>query len=311
MRTEKRKMRTWRRTSIHRAPAPALVVLAALAACATAPEADRAPAGDPPPAVDRPESTPSIPSPAAEPAQVTLRQVSRRAAEAGLGPEAYAPFGLTGANKPNGPGYRLRRGFPDKTPAYVPRETDGLELFIADAASDGWLALYRTPLARTPDDGANAAYRAVLFDANGAARWSLDLNRFFSRPTRLEVQDVRYIDGKLYFNEACQSYSREAGGQCSSLVRVDPARGAVDWRTPPLTSNDVFILHGPHVVAGYGFTAEADWLRVLDRETGRVVARARLDTAHDYLEIKDGRLHVLTSGSHYVFEIAPAASGRS
>jgi hypothetical protein len=191
---------------------------------------------------------------------------------------------------------------PDKTPEFVPRAEDGLELFVADATGEGWLAFYRTPLERW-EGAANPEFAAALFSPSGERRWKLRLNDFLSRPDRLEIQDVRYSGGRLYFNEACQSYSREALGRCSSLVRVDPAARLVDWRTPPLTSNGVFILHGPWVIAGYGFTAEPDFLHVVDRETGRVLARRRLDSAASYLEMKDGRLHVVTYNSVYVFEV--------
>ena len=32
------------------------------------------------------------------------------------------------------------------------------------------------------------------------------------------LKNVRYDGGVLYFNEACQSYSKEAQGKCSSIV---------------------------------------------------------------------------------------------
>ncbi|HEU0055067.1 MAG TPA: hypothetical protein VFQ39_17895 [Longimicrobium sp.] len=246
-------------------------------------------------------------SPAAAVAQrdgaVTLRLVSSRRVPT----DDLAALGLTGANKPNGAASRLRMGVPDGLPPAIQRMDGARELFLADSTEDGWLALYRTPLAKLPPNHGNGEYRVTMFAPDGRTRWTLDLARFLSRLNRLEVQDVRYAGGKLYFNEACQSYSREAGGRCSALVRVDAARGTVDWRTPPLVSNNVFILHGRWVIAGYGFTAEPDYLRVVDRETGRVLARRLVDSAPTYLEMKDGRLHVLTySNTHYVFEIVPA-----
>jgi hypothetical protein len=185
----------------------------------------------------------------------------------------------------------------------VAREEDGMQLSIADPTADGWLAFYRTPPGR--DEPRNSRSAAVLYGAGGERKWALGLNPLMSRPDRLEVTDVRYAGGRLYFNESCQSYSREAGGRCSSLVRADPAAGRVDWRTPPLVSNGIFILYGPWVIAGYGFTAEPDFVRVIDRETGRILATARVDTAPEYLEVRNGRLNVMTSRSLYVFEIVP------
>lgn len=282
------------------APAAAAISLAACAAAAP-PSADD-PSPEPTetvPAVvaERPESPSDV-----QQGQVRLRLVSQRRKTA----EDYASLGVSGVNKPNPVFQRLRTGYAGTLPPYVAPRLDGLDMMLADSTADGWLALYRTPLAEWAGMHANGAYRAVLYAADGSRKWELDLTRFLSRADRLEIQDIRYADGKLYFNEACQSYSREAGGRCSSLLRVDVARGAVDWRTPPLTSNNVLILHGPWVITGYGFTAEPDFLHVVDRRTGAVLAKQRLDSAHSYLEVRGNRLHVVTYDSIYVFEL-PAA----
>jgi hypothetical protein len=251
----------------------------------------------------------TLAAPAARAQSVTpvhLRLVVQRRIGAMTTPQT---FGLTGANKPNGRMYRLRESVPDKTPEYVPRQEDGLDLSIAEATSDGWLAFYRSPPGR--DEPRNSRFAAVMYGAGGERRWTLPLNPLLSRPDRLEITDVRYANGKLYFNESCQSYAREAGGRCSSLVRVDPVTRRVEWRTPPRVSNGIFILDGTLVIAGYGFTAEPDSVRVIDRETGRILAATGVDTAPEYLEVKDGRLYVMTSWSLYVYEIVPgSANGR-
>jgi hypothetical protein len=209
-------------------------------------------------------------------------------AVAGESPRAY---GLTGENKPNGIIYRLRESTPSGTPDFVERRLDGLDLTIAEPMADGWLAFYKGPLPEMP---ANADYRAVLYGVDGHVRWSLDLNRFLSADRHLEIQDIRYEAGELYFNEACQTYSAEADGRCSALVRVDPATGTEVWRTRELVSNNIFLLHGPFVVAGYGFTNEPDALHLVSRATGRVLDTLPLGSAHSYLEFKEGQLFVLT-----------------
>jgi hypothetical protein len=205
--------------------------------------------------------------------------------------ESPVGYGLTGVNKPNGAVYRFRESVPPTTPDYVQRQRAGLDLKIADPTDDGWLAFYKGPL---PDAPRNAAYRAVLYGPGGGERWELDLNRLLSAESHLEIQDIRYRDGQLYFNEACQSYAREAGGECSALVRVDAASGAVVWRTHDLVSNNIFLLHGPYVVAGYGFTNEPDALHLVSRDSGRTLDTLPLASAHSYLEFRDGKLYVLT-----------------
>lgn len=280
-----------------------IAAAAVLAACTANPAPQEMPAPQPtPPVAGSPGGTmaparrpPETPAPDA-------RLVRRRAEP--LNGRGYAQLGLSGANKPNGLEYRIRQEVPSRRPAYVPAELDGLQLFIADSTPDGWIGFYRGPLGGSPN-GANVAYRAVMYRADGSRAWDTNLNRFLSRTDHLEVQDVRYADGRLYLNEACQSYSREAGGACSSLLAVDPAAGTVAWRTPPLTSNNVILLHGPYIIAGYGFTAEPDSLFLIDRATGRILDRQLLDSAQSYLEMVNGELVVVTTNQVYVFAIQP------
>lgn len=229
------------------------------------------------------------------PATLTLLSVTESAG-------SPAAHGLTGANKTNGIQYRLRQSVPTSTPAFVARTRDGLDLWIADPVAGGWLAFYREPLGAM-HGSLNSRYRAALHASDGSLRWVVDLDRALSRPTDLEIQDVRFEGGELYINEACQSYSREAGGPCSSLVRIDPDTGEVLWRSRPLVSNDIFILTADHLVAGYGFTDEADSVHLVSRATGSVVASHPLDSAHSYLELSGNRLVVMTRRRVYDFRI--------
>ncbi|MBA3461961.1 MAG: hypothetical protein H0T46_18515 [Deltaproteobacteria bacterium] len=164
----------------------------------------------------------------------------------------------------------------DAIPDHVPRKLDTLELFVLDKADGGLLAFYREPYnlkSCTLGGTGNCAYQARFYDRNGDLRWKLALDKLMSRSDNLEVQDIRLADGVLYFNEACQSYSSGANGQCSSLVAVDPRARKVLWRTPPLTSNGRFRLRGCYIIAGYGFTAEPDWLFLVERTSGAVLQK--------------------------------------
>jgi hypothetical protein len=280
-----------------------IAAAAVLAACTANPAPRETPAAQPVPPVagwpgtsgGPPELPPQTPAPDARLVRLRAEPLNGR---------GYAQLGLSGTNKPNGLEYRLRQAVPSRRPAYVRAELDGLQLFIADSTADGWMAFYRGPLGGAPNGG-NVAYRAVMYGADGSRAWDTNLNRFLSRTDHLEVQDVRYAGRRLYFNEACQSYAREAGGACSSLLAVDPVAGTVEWRTPPLTSNDVILLHGPYIVAGYGFTAEADSLFLVDRATGRILDHQPLDSAQSYLEMTGNELVVVTTNQVYRFAIQP------
>ncbi|NBC18029.1 MAG: hypothetical protein GVY18_12030 [Bacteroidetes bacterium] len=211
------------------------------------------------------------------------------------------PDFLTGRNKQGGStALRFRRYVPPDTPSYVARTREDVPLFLADETEAGWLAFYKGNCGGL---GEVCNYRAALYDPTGTERWTLDLNQFLTQDRFVEIQDIRLHDGALYFNEACATYADEADGQCSSLVRVDPEFEEVLWRTPPLTSNNIFIFADPYVVAGYGFTAEPDALYLVEQRTGRLAAEADLDSAHEYLEIQDGMLYVVTYRSVYAFDL--------
>lgn len=265
------------------------------------PDAEAAPT-DPPearsdavtdaPAPDTVGVAPAAPRPRAT---GTLDAVSRENRD-----DLSLPDFLTGRNKMSGTALRFRRHVPPETPSYVNRTHDDLPLFLADETTDGWLGFYK---GKCGGLGEVCDYRAILYGPTGTSRWTLDLNQFLTRDRFVEIQDLRLHDGALYFNEACATYSDEAEGQCSYLVRVDPEYREVDWRTPALTSNNIFIFADPYVVAGYGFTAEDDFLYLVEQRTGRIADRSELDSAHEYLEVQDGTLYVVTYRSVYAFDL--------
>ena len=174
-------------------------------------------------------------------------------------------------------------------PPHIPTRVDTLELMIADDADSGILAFYREPYGLSScqvGGGANCAYEARYYDDRGRLAWKLRLNDLFSLPAQLEVQDIRLAGGVLYFNEACQSYASGAHGRCSRLVAVDPIRQRVIWRTEPLVSNGRFRVRGCYIVAGYGFTAEADHVRLVDRATGRVLQTIAVSSSPEEITLR-------------------------
>jgi len=179
---------------------------------------------------------------------------------------------------------RTGRGswFGPAIPRYIPRRVGSLDLMVLDQVDGGYLALYREPYdlgsCQLADD-TNCSYQVRHYRDDGRLAWALPLAPLMSRGDHLEVQDIRLSGGVLYFNEACQSYSKEADGDCSSLVAVDPVHTRVLWRTPPLTSNNRFAVSGCYIVAGYGFTAEPDAVHLIDRSTGQVLQRLPVSTA--------------------------------
>lgn len=187
--------------------------------------------------------------------------------------------------QPAAPGLRLRTMVrpadhlwigPD-VPAYVPLEVGTSELDLLDARpGGGFVATYRERFDSRGVGKGNCATLVKVFEGDGTESASVSLGPFLSRRDQLEVQDVRMADGVLYFNEACQTYSREAGGRCSALVALDLAAKKVLWRTPSLVSNNEFRVVGPYIVAAYGFTGEPARITVLRRKDGAVMDARRL-----------------------------------
>jgi hypothetical protein len=183
-----------------------------------------------------------------------------------------------------------------QVPYFVPLVEGTAELFLLDRVGDEFMAFYRDPYGASScqvSDVANCHYLVRLYDLEGQVRWSVALHELMSRPSYLEVQDVRWADGTLYFNEACQGYASGAGGKCSALVAYDPVAREVRWRTRPLVSNGMFLIHGDYVVCGYGFTAERDNLHVVRRSDGKIVQRLPVPKSPEHLALaEDGLLEV-------------------
>ena len=194
-------------------------------------------------------------------------------------------------------------------PSFIPQKDDELSLELMDVTSEGYFAIWRSLYGAKYKPNENPLARARLYDCKGSVLWTLDLNQFFSAPLHLELQDARYVDGVLYFNEACQSYSKDAGGKCSSLIALDPKQRKVLWKTAPLTSNGRFYVTKHYVVSVYAFTNEQRVVSVLKRQDGKVVATAKLVGHHEWEELNGEDLHVRTEEGDEYFALEGLAAG--
>ncbi len=199
----------------------------------------------------------------------------------------YSDFQLSGVNKPNGIFYRFRKAHPNIIADFLTSS----KADIIDNYQDNWLEFYRN------------SNKVTLYNAKGDILWQFDLTNYIDEPN-FEIQDIRLDDDILYFNSACESYSKYSNGECSALYAFDTKKEKVLWKTAYLVSNDIFILTDDLVICGYGFTAEPDYLYILNKKTGKQLSKTRLDTAHDYLELKDNVLHVITYNKYYQFNLS-------
>lgn len=173
-------------------------------------------------------------------------------------------------------------------PGFIPLVLDTAELFLLERDGEVDVALYRDPYGASSCnlDSPNNCRFVVRGFRECQPIYTLELRDYLSRKDHLEVQDLRVVDGIAYFNEACQSYSRSAGGKCSALLAVDTTSGKLLWRTKPRVSNNRFLVLDRYIISGYGFTAEPDALFVIRRSDGQVMHRAKLPTAHEDLVLE-------------------------
>lgn len=88
------------------------------------------------------------------------------------------------------------------------------------------------------------------------------------------------------------------------ITAIDLEDYHVIWKTAPLTCNSLsFEVIGDAIVCGYGFTAEDDFLYILDKNTGMVQESIPLKTAADYIYRQGGILYVHTYDSDLRFQI--------
>jgi len=110
-----------------------------------------------------------------------------------------------------------------------------------------------------------------------------------------EVVWAREANGVLYVENAHLTYAKSSFGQNAYITAIDLKTKKRLWRSRALVANArTFVLTPDYVVAGYGFTAEPDWLYLLSRRTGLVVERLALLSGPELITRRGNRLTVRT-----------------
>lgn len=140
------------------------------------------------------------------------------------------------------------------------------------------------------------SYTAVAFETGPDMPdplWAVDLSDLFG-PYR-EIDDIQLgPDGRLFVNSNYPSYAKEVDGETAYLFAIEPREAEVLWTAGPLVSRGEFLVKDDILLAGYGFTAEPDYLYALDVETGAKLDRVKIPTAHDRMRIVDAGVQVVT-----------------
>lgn len=134
----------------------------------------------------------------------------------------------------------------------------------------------------------------------GRLRYAFDFARFWRSPQSRDAMPQQVVwaaerGGVLFVETAHLGYASTSKGRNAYLTAIELASGRIVWRTPALVANaSTFVVTDDVIVAGYGFTAEPDFLYMVDRRTGRLRQRLALPTAPERITLRQGLLRVRT-----------------
>ncbi|MCR4901269.1 MAG: DUF3298 and DUF4163 domain-containing protein [Butyrivibrio sp.] len=153
----------------------------------------------------------------------------------------------------------------------------------------------------------------LVYEASdGLLKYDLDLSVLCNGPDESQyrssaiTQYVSYaqiVDDILYATIMHNGYSSEEP-YSNYMVAIDLNDKTLLWRSEPCVSNaSNFKIVNDTIICGYGFTAEPDYIYLLNRYNGQKVGEIAVNSAPDQFEIVDGTLYVATYNTAYEFTI--------
>lgn len=191
-------------------------------------------------------------------------------------------------------------------PPTVPETLDDLRL--VHAIPDG----RRLQLIYGPDFSGGSLLAAYQGSADSLL-YQFDFSRYL-QPPNVAKGEAEFVEERIQWAQAAgdlllvsnfhRTYAKSSKGQNGYLNALEPKSGKLRWRSRPLVCNSAnFVVAGDAVISGYGFTAEKDFLYVLDRRTGAIVQTVPVRSGPEWLILKDGKLFVRTYNTDYVFRL--------
>jgi hypothetical protein len=154
--------------------------------------------------------------------------------------------------------------------------------------------------------GKDGASSRILLSSTG---YALDFEKYVWPPRNLpgekefvyeELVWAREANDVLYVQNAHLTYARSSYGQNAYITAIDATTKRRLWRSRALVANaQTFAVTPDYILSGYGFTAERDWLYLLDRRTGRVVERLALPSGPEKIT-RSGKRFVVRTYDHVV-----------
>jgi hypothetical protein len=152
--------------------------------------------------------------------------------------------------------------------------------------------------------GKDGASSRILLSSTG---YALDFKKYVWPPRNLpgekefvyeELVWGREANGVLYVQNAHLTYAKSSYGQNAYITAIDAQTKRRLWRSRALVANaQTFAVTPDYLLTGYGFTAEPDYLYLLDRRTGRVVERLSLPSGPEKIT-RNGKNFVVRTYDH-------------
>ena len=187
-------------------------------------------------------------------------------------------------------------------PDGLPDEVHGLRFLKAVRSGERVIGFYGADY--------SGATIVVGLDPRGNVAWAYDFSTYRLAPRNVEEdlgfveQQVQWAEQRgdiLYVSHGHNTYAKSSHGMNAYVTAIDTRTGKSLWHSPPLVSNAAnFLILGDHLITGYGFTAEPDFLYALRLDDGSVAAKLPLKSGPSYIVEKDGKLYVRTYNRDYV-----------
>ncbi|HEY3247773.1 MAG TPA: hypothetical protein VGK88_05730 [bacterium] len=202
---------------------------------------------------------------------------------------------------------RLSSGDRGRLPPAVPLKFAGQRLIRAVISPPLVVAIYG-------EDFAGGRYVVGYDPARQTFTFAFDFKNYIVPPAFApadrdyvdeSVQWVQFAGGVLYVSNFHRTYARSSKGLNGYITAIDLTKGTISWRSRPLVINaNNFVVAGEVVIAGYGFTAEPDFLYLLNRANGTVIQTVPLRSGPEYLALRKDTLFVRTYNTDAVFRLA-------
>ena len=197
------------------------------------------------------------------------------------------------------------RGLPGDLPPHIPPTFGAHPLVQAIGHRDHTVLFYGPDYRggrQIAVQGASGELLAFLdFAAYGLAPGNApeELQRVEQRAIWAEARD-----GVLYVAHAHNIEARSSNGMTGYITAVELATGELLWRSAPRVANAAnFVIDGGHIITGYGLAGELDHVFVLARRDGKTAAKARVNSAPEYLFVRGRRLFVRTHDTDHEFDL--------